>query len=406
MLIFSDYEREIYVEIFAQNHDNAYTIPPLNIRSTIDNHINDTNDNPFGDDTNEQIPEASQYDDSKAKKAKELSISILIILAFVKKLLNINGNFITNLTFSLTIINKTGGLKQKIETLLINHDLKSPSSKSTEMNCIGRIQTLSQNLLIAFVDHNATHAITYISESVTKAINSYPLPSITVGASASDVHIDGIDSRLMSTFLSSLEVSHEVIHFIEYLDHILTSCCVLLSEQPPQVKVTTTDDRIPMNRRATARQSMMGARGTMGGRAEVGLQLDIERLFAQKIKIFDKDAILSVLHTGSILEATIFSVLKAIIKGGHEQSRLQTFSYSAYITIQADVMCIRQLAAALLKDNDTDSLCDQWLSSLFTRYIYANELPTLGDINETAAIGRASNDGFSYAAKNCFLVPR
>jgi hypothetical protein len=299
---------------------------------------------------------------------------------------------------------------QKIENLLINHDLKSSSStssKSMEINCVGRIQNLCQNLLLTFVEHNANHAMTYISDGVAKAASSYPLPAISVGTSASDVHIDGVDSRLMSTFLSSLKVSLEVVHFIEYLDHLLTSCCVLLSEQPPQAKVTTIDDRIPMNRRATARQSMMGTRGSiMGARAEVGLQLDIERLFAQKIKIFDKDAILATLQTGSILEATIFTVLKAIIKGGHEQSRSLTLSYSAYITIQTDIMCIRQLAASLLKDNDADSLCDQWLSSLFSRYIYANELPTLGDINETAAIGRASNDGFVYAAKNCFLVPR
>jgi hypothetical protein len=294
----------------------------------------------------------------------------------------------------------------------MNHDLQSLSSsplslKSVEIDCIGRMQNLCQNLLIAFVDHNANHSMSYISDSVTNSAINYPLPSISAGTNANDVHIDGVDSRAMSAFLSSLIVSPEVTELIEYVDHILTSCCILLAEQAPQAKLTTIDDRIPTNRRGSTRQSMMGTRGSIvGARTEVGLQLDIERLFAQKIKIFDRDAILASLHTGSLSETTICTILKAIIKGGHEKSRILTLSHSAYITIQVDIMCIRLLASSLLKENDTESLCDQWLSSIFTRYIYANELPSLGDINETASITRASNDGLLNATKKCFLIPR
>ena len=68
-----------------------YTIPPLKVSSTSEDRVLDAGDNPFGDDANDEETETSQYDDSKAIKAKENSISILIILAFVKKLLNING---------------------------------------------------------------------------------------------------------------------------------------------------------------------------------------------------------------------------------------------------------------------------------------------------------------------------
>jgi len=298
---------------------------------------------------------------------------------------------------------------QKVDGILRTHELPSlfSTSKSIEINCIGRVRNLCQNLLTTFIDHNTSQALSYISESILKTVSSNPLPPITIGTTSSDVQIEGVDSRVTSTFLSSLKVSFEIIDFVVYLDHVLTSCCVILGETPPQIKLTATDDRLTMNRRGTARQSMMGSRGSiMGARAEVGLQLDIERLFAQKIKIYDKEAIIGALNSGNILETALFTTLKAVIKGGHEQSKLLTLSHPAYISIQADVMCIRQLSSLLLKDNnDIDSLCDQWLSSLFTRYIYANDIPALsGDANETTAISRASNDGLLNATKNCSLI--
>jgi hypothetical protein len=300
---------------------------------------------------------------------------------------------------------------QKIDGILRTHELpslfsSSQSSKSIDLNCIGRVRNLCQNLLTTFIDHNASQAFSYISESILKAVSSHPLPPITLGTNSSEVQVEGLDSRVISAFLSSLKVSFEVIDLIVYLDHLLTSCCVILAESPPQIKLTATDDRLTMNRRGSTRQSMMGSRGSiMGVRAEVGLQLDIERLFAQKIKIFDKEAIIGALNTGTILETALFTLLKAVVKGGQEQSKLRTLSHSAYVSIQADIMCIRQLSSVLLKDsNDIDSLCDQWLSSLFTRYIYANDIVIVSDANETTAISRAANEGLLTATKNTYII--
>lgn len=79
----ADCDREIFVENFDQKHAKVYNLPQLPIISNTHNIV----DNPFGEDTNDE----DAFHLNNTSKAKQLSISILILLAFLKKVLNING---------------------------------------------------------------------------------------------------------------------------------------------------------------------------------------------------------------------------------------------------------------------------------------------------------------------------
>ena len=71
-----------------------------------------------------------------------------------------------------------------------------------------------------------------------------------------------------------MHISLSVAEYAIAMDALAVVCCILLAEAPPQIKVASLAVERDLNRRVTARQQ--------GSRA--GLQLDIERLFAQAVR--------------------------------------------------------------------------------------------------------------------------
>jgi hypothetical protein len=77
--------------------------------------------------------------------------------------------------------------------------------------------------------------------------------------------------------LKSAAISTKLLYFLEYLDQVSVSSYLLFNENPP-VKTSHQDIR----RQATTRQSI-----TMGNTSNnLALQMDIERLFSQRVKVF------------------------------------------------------------------------------------------------------------------------
>jgi hypothetical protein len=75
------------------------------------------------------------------------------------------------------------------------------------------------------------------------------------------------------------------------------------------------------------------------------LQLDIDRLFSQKITVFDYSTFFGNGNGSSMstLELITNTVLKASLKAVHETERYWTLSYDAYIQIQTDISFFKQV---------------------------------------------------------------
>ncbi len=96
--------------------------------------------------------------------------------------------------------------------------------------------------------------------------------------------------------------------------------------------------------------------------------MDIERMFSEKIYIFDPTII-----NNSHYDAIINSILKSILKGALEKARMKNFDDNMYIQIKADVLFIRQLSSLWLKDSmtmQTERLAEQVRKKYFNNYLF------------------------------------
>jgi hypothetical protein len=127
-----------------------------------------------------------------------------------------------------------------------------------------------------------------------------------------------------------------VIDFTETIDRLASLCCLVLSESPPSAQVRllgggggqNSGSGNDYNSGGTRRGSMMtGGRSSMQGHGQhynYGLQLDIERMFSRKIKVFDTESLQ--LNTECILS----TILKVLFHLSHvpPSSSLSSLSFS------------------------------------------------------------------------------
>lgn len=153
--------------------------------------------------------------------------------------------------------------------------------------CTGRLEGSSMILLEAFVVYRADK----FSECMMTAIKK--------GAMT--------DARARNELIEArdLNVSAAMIDVAAMADELTMLCCVLLCEQPPAPQIRlmggdNADSRGGSSHGDALGSSSSGRRGSMAGRgpttyggghrmSNYGLQLDIERMFSRKIKVFDQE---------------------------------------------------------------------------------------------------------------------
>lgn len=89
--------------------------------------------------------------------------------------------------------------------------------------------------------------------------------------------------------IRDLSVTKNTVDFTEGIDRLAALCCIILGDTPPAPQVRFLGGGASggdYNSGSTRRGSMMSGR-TGGQHYNYGLQLDIERMFSRKIKVFD-----------------------------------------------------------------------------------------------------------------------
>lgn len=141
-------------------------------------------------------------------------------------------------------------------------------------------------LLEAFITYHATS----FSKSLTSCIRSkrfskYFLVDIVLEASKTD-----LKARDTLIEIRDLSVTKSTIDYTEGIDRLTSLCCMILGDTPPAPQVRFLGGGVSSgneyNSGNTRRGSMLSGRSG-GQHYNYGLQLDIERMFSRKIKVFD-----------------------------------------------------------------------------------------------------------------------
>lgn len=99
------------------------------------------------------------------------------------------------------------------------------------------------------------------------------------------------------------------------------------------------------------------------------------------------------------------TMLKAALKAGLEAVRTMTLPFSTYITVQAEILLLKNVGANLLRDcSDSATLVDQILSIIFSRYVGANDISNASDGNETSLVNRAVGEALGVLAQSAVLI--
>ena len=270
---------------------------------------------------------------------------------------------------------------QELDHITTNVSLKD--------RCQRRVETCADKLLASFVETNAYHR----AHQLTLALFAQDNPHRNSPGNPRD------NSSLMFDFAVGL-------------DALAVVCCVLLAEAPPPPKFSSVSVERDLNR---IRSGAIAARQNRGG-ARAGLQLDIDRLFAQQIRVFEGAAL-----TSPTLDAVLGTVLKASFKSAQEYSRLHTFHgpdrNHHCLLVQAEMTFVKQCAGAVLRDSSAcDALVDQVLSGLASRQadkdgIASEELTRVGSSShdshdDVMAMTRIVNDRLASICTRSVLLPR
>ena len=333
----------------------------------------------------------------------------LIILSFLKRLNTMK-------TFN------------RFESIMKSHDLViTPKYYSNyELRCTNRLEMTIGQVLMKFIDTNCSYISTIIYQNIQDSIKDYPLPRINMIKDYDDVTVDieSPEPNELSALQKGLSVSKYVVDIAICLDSLLSSCSILLNEPLPPFKASSAERNL--SRRGRARQGAMAQ-----GRSGADVHLNIERLFAQKICIFDRESILKIAvgansnssrSTASsssstqqsqtppslvtITEVVLNSIIKCVLKYIHEHVRLTILPHGAYLQMQADISFIKHVAFLVLRETgEVEGIVELIYTSLFTRYIHANDIGLAGDSsNDITAILKATSDGLALASKRSLLL--
>lgn len=186
------------------------------------------------------------------------------------------------------------------------------------------MNTLCRNLLTAFVDANRLSLVSRIESIQSLLYTTYYNLVRQVDAHTEE----SVDRKTWE----DLRVSADVIDVAAVLDHYAMFCAMVLGEQPPMPKAAGVDR--DLIRRANMRQSIVASSYNQS----LTLQLDIDRLFSQKVIIFDT------IQSTSSMDTLVNALLKDMLKTILECLRIGTFPMQGYVQIQANVSFLKQVS--------------------------------------------------------------
>lgn len=208
--------------------------------------------------------------------------------------------------------------------------------------------------------------------------------------------------------VSSMTLSRDTLTIAKKLDSISAFVYLTFAESIPVLRVISD-----MARRSSL---AMGGRQLAGGmssnQSHMSLQMDIERLFSQKISVYPALHSYNNLYSKGtereiILNSDLIigTLLKSMLKAAQEAIRTMTLPSQSYLQIQADTTFIKQVASTLIKDaTETDQLVDSILSGVFSRYQGANDIANASDGNEVKLINKAVAEGFASLADSTAVI--
>ncbi len=285
---------------------------------------------------------------------------------------------------------------KKVEQIVSNYEIDVPDYTEYEQGIVALMTNLNKQLLMAYINRISLH----FSDSICTRLKTMSYEANNV------IQLD--TSTILPLALSC--------------DHLLTAICIALNEPVPILKALAIDRDI--SRRERNRQSMHNTRASAGQ-----LQIDIEKLFSQKIVIYDDECILkdAVSHAGGGSKTTNYYVadiilgtsMKAIIKCYHEVVREMILVSSSYIDIQVDLTFFKQISSCLLRDSvdvtgsntsysttfyrDVEALIESTLTVMYSRCL-KNDVTGSGD--ELNGIVKAATEGLAMASKSSYLLPK
>jgi hypothetical protein len=93
------------------------------------------------------------------------------------------------------------------------------------------------------------------------------------------------------------------------------------------------------------------------------------------------------------------------VKGTQETIRTMTFTYAAYLQVQANSAFLKQIAACVVKETqNVDNLLDQLLTTNFSRYLGANDIASASDHAEIAAVNKAISEAFNTLVDDVLVL--
>lgn len=282
---------------------------------------------------------------------------------------------------------------KKVEQIVSSYEIDLADYAEFEQHIVTLITSVNKQLLIAYINRVSLH----YSEIICTR-----LKSVSYEASSA--------IQLDSSAILPLAVS---------CDHMLTSICIALNEPVPILKALAIDRDI--SRRERNRQSMHNTRASAGQ-----LQIDIEKLFSQKIIIYDDEFILRdpAFSAGSksnyyVSDVILGTCMKAIIKCYHEVVREMVLVSSSYVDIQVDLTFLKQISSCLLRDSldvtgsnashnttfyrDVEALIESTLTVMYSRCLKSD---AAGCADELSGIVKAATEGLAMASKSSYLLPK
>ena len=284
---------------------------------------------------------------------------------------------------------------KKVEQIVSNYEIDVPDYTEYEQQIVALMTTLNKQLLMAYINRVSLH----YSDMICTRLKSMSYEASSV------IQLD--TSTILPLALSC--------------DHMLTATCIALNEPVPILKALAIDRDI--SRRERNRQSMHNTRASAGQ-----LQIDIEKLFSQKIVIYDDECILkdATSHVGGsrsnnyyVADVILGTSMKAIIKCYHEVVREMVLVSSSYIDIQVDLTFLKQISSCLLRDSvdvtgsntsysttfyrDVEALIESTLTVMYSRCLKHD---MTGSADELTGIVKAATEGLATASRSSYLLPK
>ena len=256
---------------------------------------------------------------------------------------------LTKLVGSLLVRNMCSTLQDEEMDGAFNTDVELQSLS------VRRMTDLSYRCLVKFIDDHVASLASLMNIALVEGLESISAPE-----------------RRHSS------VSTGVVNSCLALDQFVVACCVILTESPTPLRGFTIERDV--HKRSLGKKNVKRT-------GVQGLQLDIDRLFASKVEVFESE------QYGLNLDSILKVAGKAILKACVEAVREMSLGPEAYFQMQVDLMFTKQVVSTLSSPenfNETDALGEQALTAADARCIDPEAAPEGHSLLKTVTDGLAA----------------